>query len=64
VIGTGDERWDMVMLVQHANVSEFASMADNDEYMSGLGHRAAALEDSRLLPIETSRPMPRPLRHM
>jgi hypothetical protein len=37
MIGPGDERWDMVMLVEHAIVSEFVGMADNDEYVSGLG---------------------------
>jgi len=27
-------------------------LASNDEYLAGIGHRTAALEDSRLLPID------------
>jgi len=26
-------------------------MATNEDYLAGIGHRVAALEDSRLLPI-------------
>jgi len=51
LIGPEDERWDIVMLVRHAGVNEFMSMAQNETYLAGLGHRTAALADSRLLPI-------------
>lgn len=51
LIGPSDERWDLVMLVRHQSVETFLSFASNEEYQVGLGHRIAALEDSRLLPI-------------
>ena len=54
LIGPESERWEMVMLVEHANVATFMGMASNGEYLSGLGHRTAALEDSRLLPVTES----------
>lgn len=55
LIGPVSERWDMVMLVEHASVAAFMGMARNAEYLSGLGHRTAALEDSRLLPATESK---------
>ena len=56
LIGPLDERWDVVMLIRHASLEAFMAMADNDDYLAGIGHRAAALADSRLLPIvETER---------
>jgi hypothetical protein len=56
LIGPLDERWDVVMLVRHASLDAFMAMAKNQEYLAGIGHRVAALEDSRLLPIvETDR---------
>jgi hypothetical protein len=51
LIGPSDERWDAAMLVRQANVASFLEFASNQEYLSGLGHRLAALEDSRLLPL-------------
>jgi len=51
LIGPEDERWDVVMLVRHAGVNEFMAMAQNEAYLAGMGHRTAALTDSRLLPI-------------
>ena len=47
LIGPLDERWDVVMLVRHASLEAFMAMANNDEYLAGIGHRVAALEDSR-----------------
>lgn len=56
-IGPLDERWDVVMMVRYPDLAAFLGMAQNEEYLSGLGHRVAALEDSRLLPIvESDRP--------
>jgi len=56
LIGPLDERWDVAMLVRHASLEAFMAMADNQDYLAGIGHRVAALEDSRLLPIvETDR---------
>lgn len=51
LIGPAEERWDAVMLVRQRSVSDFVAFASNTEYLQGMGHRTAALEDSRLLPI-------------
>ncbi|MEO8304741.1 MAG: DUF1330 domain-containing protein [Betaproteobacteria bacterium] len=51
LIGPGEERWDAAMLVHQASAASFLAFASNQEYISGLGHRVAALEDSRLLPL-------------
>jgi hypothetical protein len=51
LIGPTDERWDAAMLVRQSSVASFMAFATNREYMSGMGHRVAALEDSRLLPL-------------
>jgi uncharacterized protein (DUF1330 family) len=56
-IGPPDERWDAIMLVKQASVEDFFAFATNQEYLAGIGHRTAALEDSRLLPI-VERPLP------
>lgn len=51
LIGPDNERWDRVMLVRQHDVGSFIAFAQNKAYLAGLGHRAAALEDSRLLPM-------------
>jgi len=51
LIGPVDERWDAVMLVRQRSVKDFLEFATNQEYLKGIGHRTAALEDSRLLPL-------------
>lgn len=51
LIGPTDERWDLVLLVRYPSAQVFLSFASNAAYLAGLGHRTAALEDSRLLPI-------------
>lgn len=51
LIGPSDERWDMVLLVRHRSVQTFMSFASNEAYLGGMGHRLAAISDSRLLPI-------------
>jgi uncharacterized protein (DUF1330 family) len=53
-IGPLEERWDVVMLVRYPSLQAFLDMAQNGEYLTGLGHRTAALEDSRLLPVVES----------
>ncbi|MBO1358946.1 DUF1330 domain-containing protein [Acetobacter sacchari] len=57
LIGPDDERWDLAMLVRQSSVASFLSFATNEAYRAGLGHRAAAIEDSRLLPL-TELPLP------
>jgi hypothetical protein len=56
-VGPSDERWDLVMLVRQTSVDEFLAFASDPAYLAGIGHRTAALEDSRLLPI-VERPFP------
>jgi uncharacterized protein (DUF1330 family) len=51
LIGPPNERWDLVMLVRHRSPETFLSFASNEAYLGGLGHRLAAIEDSRLLPM-------------
>jgi hypothetical protein len=51
LVGPAEERWDMVALVRQSSVQSFLAFASNQDYLAGLGHRTAALEDSRLLPI-------------
>ncbi|APH55003.1 putative secreted protein [Granulibacter bethesdensis] len=51
LIGSADERWDMSMLIRQASAASFLSFASHAEYLAGLGHRVAAVVDSRLLPL-------------
>ena len=51
LIGPVEERWDAAMLVRQASPQAFLAFASNPEYLTGIGHRLAALEDSRLLPL-------------
>ena len=51
LVGPENEKWDEVMLIKQNSVEDFMAFASNQEYMKGLGHRTAALEDSRLLPL-------------
>ena len=51
LIGPPDETWDIAMLVRQSSVAAFMAFASNEAYMAGIGHRTAAIEDSRLLPL-------------
>ena len=51
LIGPADERWDAAILVEQANPASFLAFASDEAYLAGIGHRTAALEDSRLLPL-------------
>jgi hypothetical protein len=55
LIGPESERWDMAMLVRQKSVESFLAFASNEGYLAGLGHRTAAIEDSRLLPLSPAR---------
>jgi hypothetical protein len=57
LIGPEAETWDMAMLVRQSSLASFLAFASHDGYLAGLGHRTAALEDSRLLPL-TELPLP------
>lgn len=51
LIGPEDEGWDLVMLVQQNSLEDFLSFAEHGEYLKGIGHRTAAVWDSRILPL-------------
>jgi hypothetical protein len=51
LIGPENERWDIAMLVRQASLDAFVAFASNPAYLEGLGHRTAAIVDSRLLPL-------------
>lgn len=52
-IGPAQEYWHRVMLVRQSSVDAFIAFARNEAYLQdAIGHRTAALEDSRLLPLE------------
>jgi virulence-associated protein VagC len=52
LIGPQDEHWDICMLIRQKTVEDFFSFEHNENYMKITGHRIAAIEDSRLLPLE------------
>lgn len=54
LIGPSNEKWDLVLLVEHQSVAKFMEFAQNQEYLKVAGHRIAALEDSRLLPLDVT----------
>ena len=58
LIGPPGERWDMAMLIRQHSVESFLAFATHEAYLSGLGHRTAAIEDSRLLPLSDMTPRP------
>jgi hypothetical protein len=51
LIGPPHERWDMAMLVRQSSAESFLAFASHEAFLAGTGHRTAALEDSRLLPL-------------
>jgi hypothetical protein len=51
LIGPQEERWDFAMLIRQHSVASFIAFANHAPYLEGLGHRIAAVEDSRLLPL-------------
>ena len=50
-IGPESERWDVAMLVRQNSLQDLFAFAQHPEYQGIIGHRTAALEDSRLLPL-------------
>ncbi len=51
LIGPADEHWDLMMLVKQNSLQDFLAFARNPDYLAGMGHRTAALADSRLLAL-------------
>ena len=52
LIGPEGERWDRALLVKQSSVQAFMAFSRDTEYLAGLGHRTAAVEDARLLPLD------------
>jgi len=50
-IGPPGPGWDLAMLVRQDSVASFMSFASNQDYLAGIGHRVAAVCDSRILPL-------------
>ena len=57
VIGPGEREWDMVILVEYPSPAAFLEMISDPDDLETHRLRAAALEDSRLIP---SRAVPAP----
>jgi hypothetical protein len=51
LIGPESECWDFAMLVRQRSVQSFLALAQHEAYLAGIGHRTAAIVDSRLLPL-------------
>ncbi|MDK8182413.1 DUF1330 domain-containing protein [Paenibacillus sp. UMB4589-SE434] len=51
LIGPEEERWDLVMLIRQSSMQSFLAFSSHQDYLAGIGHRTAAIEDSRLLPM-------------
>jgi uncharacterized protein (DUF1330 family) len=49
VIGPEHEAWDMLVLVRYPSRRAFLQMIADPDYQASAGHRAAALQDSRLV---------------
>ncbi len=52
LIGPTGRGWDLVMLVRQSSLEEFLSFASDDAYLQGVGHRTAAVRDSRIVPLQ------------
>ena len=51
LIGPEGEGWDLAMLVRQNSIESFMNFASNEGYLKGIGHRTAAVWDSRILPL-------------
>ncbi|QLC24519.1 DUF1330 domain-containing protein [Parasphingopyxis algicola] len=51
LIGPAGERWDKAMLVRQVSVDSFVAWSNDAEYLTGIGHRTAAIKDARMLPL-------------
>ena len=55
LIGPEGEGWDFAMLVEQGSPEAFLAFASNEGYLAGIGHRTAAVYDSRILPLIESK---------
>ena len=51
LIGPPNQGWDMAMLVIQKSLASFIAFASDEAYLAGIGHRTAAVRDSRILPL-------------
>ena len=56
VIGPSDERWDRVFIAEYPSYEAFVEMVRDPVYREAVKHRQAAVEDSRLIRLNPSRP--------
>jgi uncharacterized protein (DUF1330 family) len=56
LIGPAEERWDLVFVVEYPSPEALAGMLRDPEYRNIVGHRQAAVEDSRLIRLRPSTP--------
>jgi uncharacterized protein (DUF1330 family) len=56
LIGPGDERWDHCFIARYPSVAAFVEMIRDPLYREAVKHRQAAVEDSRLIRLETAEP--------
>ena len=49
VIGENVDDWHRIIIVKYPSIADFMAMVSTDEYQALRVHRAAALDDSRLL---------------
>lgn len=52
LIGPAGKGWDMALLIRQSSVESFVAFATDQEYLKGIGHRVAAVVDSRIVPLE------------
>lgn len=52
LIGPLDEQWDGLVIIRFPGVAAFVSFTSSADYAKASVHRTAAVEDSRLLPLE------------
>ncbi|WP_235179003.1 hypothetical protein [Bacillus cihuensis] len=51
LIGPEEERWDLVMMIRQSSSESFLAFSSHQDYIAGIGHWTAAIEDSRVLPM-------------
>lgn len=56
LIGPSDERWDRVFIAEYPSYAAFVEMVRDPAYREAVKHRQAAVEDSRLIRLNPSRP--------
>ena len=56
LIGPTQERWDHCFIARYPSVAAFVEMIRDPFYREAVKHRQAAVEDSRLIRLETAEP--------